>query len=197
MFDFIAQELHEDYVLLRPQRVVQDAQNHKVHFFDRVARENRVDLALHAWLHLAQGKVAGASSAFIARGRIRIRAARNSGSNLRRATGIRDYHDTCRISGEANRAVLESRGEKKDDFARRTVTGVVELPGDKSISHRYAILASLAEGTSEIRNYSPAADCASTLECFRRLGIEIDANGERVRIAGKGLDGLKAPKRDD
>ncbi|MGA7916046.1 MAG: 3-phosphoshikimate 1-carboxyvinyltransferase [Candidatus Acidiferrales bacterium] len=75
------------------------------------------------------------------------------------------------------------------------ITGVVELPGDKSISHRYAILASLAEGTSEIRNYSPAADCASTLECFRRLGIEIDANGERVRIAGKGLDGLKAPKR--
>ncbi len=72
---------------------------------------------------------------------------------------------------------------------------MVELPGDKSISHRYAILASLAEGTSEIRNYSPAADCASTLECFRRLGIEIDANGERVRIAGKGLDGLKAPKR--
>ncbi|MFZ0520885.1 MAG: 3-phosphoshikimate 1-carboxyvinyltransferase [Candidatus Acidiferrales bacterium] len=75
------------------------------------------------------------------------------------------------------------------------ITGVVELPGDKSISHRYAILASLAEGTSEIRNYSPAADCASTIECFRRLGIEIDANRERVRIAGKGLDGLKAPKR--
>ena len=75
------------------------------------------------------------------------------------------------------------------------ITGVVELPGDKSISHRYAILASLAEGTSEIRNYSPAADCASTLECFRRLGIEIDASRERVRIAGKGLDGLKAPRK--
>lgn len=72
---------------------------------------------------------------------------------------------------------------------------MVELPGDKSISHRYAILASLAEGTSEIRNYSPAADCASTLECFRRLGIEIDASRERVRIVGKGLDGLKAPRK--
>ncbi len=75
------------------------------------------------------------------------------------------------------------------------VTGVLELPGDKSISHRYAILAALAEGTSEIRNYSPAADCASTLECFRRLGIKIDANRERVRIAGQGLDGLKPSRR--
>jgi 3-phosphoshikimate 1-carboxyvinyltransferase len=76
-----------------------------------------------------------------------------------------------------------------------SVSGVVELPGDKSISHRYAILSALAEGTSEIRNYSPAADCASTLECMRRLGIAVDAKGEHVRIAGKGLDGLKAPRR--
>jgi len=71
----------------------------------------------------------------------------------------------------------------------------VELPGDKSISHRYAILAALAEGASEIRNFSPAADCASTLECCRRLGIAVDAKGEHVRIAGKGLDGLKASRR--
>jgi 3-phosphoshikimate 1-carboxyvinyltransferase len=76
-----------------------------------------------------------------------------------------------------------------------SVSGVVELPGDKSISHRYAILAALAEGVSEIRNYSPAADCASTLECVRRLGIAVDAKGEHVRIAGKGLEGLKAPRR--
>jgi 3-phosphoshikimate 1-carboxyvinyltransferase len=76
-----------------------------------------------------------------------------------------------------------------------SVSGVVELPGDKSISHRYAILAALAEGASEIRNFSPAADCASTLECCRRLGIAVDAKGEHVRIAGKGLDGLKASRR--
>jgi 3-phosphoshikimate 1-carboxyvinyltransferase len=75
------------------------------------------------------------------------------------------------------------------------VTGVVELPGDKSISHRYAILAALAEGRSEIFNYATAADCRSTLECLRKLGAEIDATRERVRISGKGLDGLKAPKR--
>jgi 3-phosphoshikimate 1-carboxyvinyltransferase len=75
------------------------------------------------------------------------------------------------------------------------LSGVVELPGDKSISHRYAILASLAAGTSEIRNYSSSADCLSTVECMRKLGIEIDITKEFVRVVGKGLDGLKAPKR--
>jgi 3-phosphoshikimate 1-carboxyvinyltransferase len=75
------------------------------------------------------------------------------------------------------------------------ITGVVELPGDKSISHRYAILAALAEGRSEIFNYATAADCRSTLECLRKLDVEIDATRERVRISGKGLDGLKPPKR--
>jgi 3-phosphoshikimate 1-carboxyvinyltransferase len=73
---------------------------------------------------------------------------------------------------------------------------VAELPGDKSISHRYAILAALAEGRSEIANYSQAADCRSTLECLRRLGVGIKASGERgVEITGAGLEGLKAPWR--
>jgi 3-phosphoshikimate 1-carboxyvinyltransferase len=76
-----------------------------------------------------------------------------------------------------------------------SVSGVVELPGDKSISHRYAILAALAEGSSEIVNYPSAADCRSTLECLRRLGVPVEVERERVRIAGVGLDGLKAPRR--
>jgi 3-phosphoshikimate 1-carboxyvinyltransferase len=76
-----------------------------------------------------------------------------------------------------------------------SASGVVELPGDKSISHRYAILSALAEGASEIANYATAADCRSTLECLRRLGVEIDATPLRVRIGGKGLDGLKAPRK--
>jgi 3-phosphoshikimate 1-carboxyvinyltransferase len=76
------------------------------------------------------------------------------------------------------------------------VSGVAELPGDKSISHRYAILAALAEGRSEIANYSTAADCRSTLECLRRLGAGIKSSGERgVEITGAGLDGLKPPWR--
>src|SRR6202046_311639 len=75
------------------------------------------------------------------------------------------------------------------------IEGVVELPGDKSISHRYAIVAALAEGRSEILNYSTAADCRSTLECLRRLVIEIDLTREHLRISGKGLGGLQAPRR--
>ena len=76
-----------------------------------------------------------------------------------------------------------------------TVTGSLDLPGDKSISHRYAILAAIAEGPTEIQNFAAAADCQSTLECVRRLGIAVDVNRERVRIAGAGLDGLKAPRK--
>ncbi len=72
---------------------------------------------------------------------------------------------------------------------------MVELPGDKSISHRYAILAALAEGRSEIRNYSPAQDCKSTVECLRRLGVGIEANKDVMRVSGVGLHGLKASRR--
>jgi 3-phosphoshikimate 1-carboxyvinyltransferase len=75
------------------------------------------------------------------------------------------------------------------------INGVLELPGDKSISHRYAILAALAEGRTEILNYSSAADCKSSLGCLRRLGIKADLTRERLRITGKGLDGLQAPRR--
>jgi 3-phosphoshikimate 1-carboxyvinyltransferase len=76
-----------------------------------------------------------------------------------------------------------------------TIDGVVELPGDKSISHRYALIAALAEGRSEILNYSTAADCRSTLGCLRRLGVETDLTRERLRISGQGLGGLQAPRR--
>lgn len=72
---------------------------------------------------------------------------------------------------------------------------MVELPGDKSISHRYGILAALAEGTSEIINYASAADCRSTLECMRRLGAQIEVATDRVRITGAGLDGLQEPRK--
>jgi len=86
-------------------------------------------------------------------------------------------------------------------MAKKTITpggsidGVVELPGDKSISHRYAIIAALAEGKSEIANYASAADCRSTLECLRRLGVEIEVSDRLVRMAGVGLGGLKEPRR--
>ncbi|HEV8385654.1 MAG TPA: 3-phosphoshikimate 1-carboxyvinyltransferase, partial [Candidatus Acidoferrales bacterium] len=77
----------------------------------------------------------------------------------------------------------------------RAISGGLSVPGDKSISHRYAILAALAEGRSEIHNFSPAADCRSTLECLRRLGIAVEAGKDRVTIEGRGLRGLKAPRK--
>jgi 3-phosphoshikimate 1-carboxyvinyltransferase len=76
----------------------------------------------------------------------------------------------------------------------RTISGSVEVPGDKSISHRYAILASLAEGASEITRFSAAADCRSTLDCFSQLGVKIDIQGDRVRVSGLGLEGLRKPR---
>ncbi len=78
----------------------------------------------------------------------------------------------------------------------RTISGSVALPGDKSISHRYAILAALAEGVSQIENYSTAADCQSTLDCLRRLGISADLRDGSLRITGAGFHGLRRSWRD-
>ncbi|HLI85361.1 MAG TPA: 3-phosphoshikimate 1-carboxyvinyltransferase [Bryobacteraceae bacterium] len=75
------------------------------------------------------------------------------------------------------------------------LSGSIVLPGDKSISHRYAMIASLANGRTRIRNYSTGADCHSTLGCLRNLGVEIDVQGTEVTIQGRGLDGLRAPGR--
>jgi 3-phosphoshikimate 1-carboxyvinyltransferase len=74
--------------------------------------------------------------------------------------------------------------------------GSISLPGDKSISHRYALIASIAEGATRIRNYSTGADCHSTLACVRALGIEVDGAGTEFVIHGRGLDGLRAPAAD-
>ena len=76
------------------------------------------------------------------------------------------------------------------------LSGTILLPGDKSISHRYGMIASLAEGTSKIQNYSTGADCHSTLGCVRALGIEVETEGTSVTIHGRGLCGWKAPAGD-
>jgi 3-phosphoshikimate 1-carboxyvinyltransferase len=103
------------------------------------------------------------------------------------------------VSAGSKSRVLESRMPKmfrnKSISPGGNINGVLELPGDKSISHRYAILAALAEGKSEILNYSSAADCKSTLGCLRHLGVEVHQSRERLHITGKGLDGLQVPRR--
>ncbi len=78
----------------------------------------------------------------------------------------------------------------------RRLHGSLTLPGDKSISHRYAMLASAAGGLSTIRNYSTGADCHSTLRCLRSLGVEVEVEGTEVRIRGRSLHGYRAPEGD-
>ena len=73
------------------------------------------------------------------------------------------------------------------------IHGHLRLPGDKSISHRAALIAALADGRTEISNFSTAADCASTLSCLRELGISIERENNRVVFAGS--EKLAAPRR--
>jgi 3-phosphoshikimate 1-carboxyvinyltransferase len=78
----------------------------------------------------------------------------------------------------------------------RAVRGRLRVPGDKSISHRYAILAALADGRSTLANYAPGGDCQSTLGCLAALGVTIDRNSGpngTVVVDGRGLGGLRAP----
>ncbi len=73
--------------------------------------------------------------------------------------------------------------------------GKLRLPGDKSISHRYAMLAAVAEGSSQLANYSTGADCASTLGCLQALGVPVHRDGVTVTIEGRGLHGLQSPSQ--
>jgi 3-phosphoshikimate 1-carboxyvinyltransferase len=71
--------------------------------------------------------------------------------------------------------------------------GDVLCPGDKSISHRYAMLAAIALGRSELRNFAGSEDCRSTLRCLRSLGTEVRWENSGVIISGRGLHSLKPP----
>jgi 3-phosphoshikimate 1-carboxyvinyltransferase len=73
------------------------------------------------------------------------------------------------------------------------IGGIASVPGDKSVSHRLAMIAAIAEGTTTIRNFAESVDCASTLECLRRLGVSIKRENTTVTIEGRGLHGLKPP----
>jgi 3-phosphoshikimate 1-carboxyvinyltransferase len=84
--------------------------------------------------------------------------------------------------------------------AKKPLKGDVFVPGDKSISHRSIMFGALSEGTTEITGFLESADCLSTIDCFKKLGILIDhtmrpTNGvPTITVHGKGLHGLKAPK---
>jgi 3-phosphoshikimate 1-carboxyvinyltransferase len=85
--------------------------------------------------------------------------------------------------------------KKQTIHPAKYVTGGVAPPGDKSISHRYAMLSALAEGTSELRHFAAAADCHSTLDCMSVLGASVKIDKDLVKVTGRGAEGLKGSWR--
>ncbi|MCI8730548.1 MAG: 3-phosphoshikimate 1-carboxyvinyltransferase [Lachnospiraceae bacterium] len=77
----------------------------------------------------------------------------------------------------------------------RSLRGEIQIPGDKSISHRGIMLGALARGTTKITNFLQGADCLSTIRCFRQMGIEVENRCKEVLVHGKGLHGLSAPQQ--
>lgn len=72
--------------------------------------------------------------------------------------------------------------------------GVINIPGDKSISHRSIMFGSLAKGETNIYNYLLGEDCKSTISCFKKLGVNIKVEDDKVTVDGVGLYGLKKPE---
>jgi 3-phosphoshikimate 1-carboxyvinyltransferase len=75
----------------------------------------------------------------------------------------------------------------------KTLKGVVTVPGDKSISHRFVIFSALADGTSRAHNFLTGEDCLSTVEAFRKMGVSVTVSGTECEVIGVGKYGLKAP----
>ncbi|PLS16342.1 3-phosphoshikimate 1-carboxyvinyltransferase [Bacillus sp. M6-12] len=75
----------------------------------------------------------------------------------------------------------------------KSLQGYIDVPGDKSISHRAVMFGALAEGTTTISHFLPGEDCLSTISCFRQLGVPIERDGDSVTVTGKGFQGLTEP----
>jgi 3-phosphoshikimate 1-carboxyvinyltransferase len=76
----------------------------------------------------------------------------------------------------------------------KSLYGELEIPGDKSISHRSVMFGSIAHGETRVTNFLPGDDCLSTISCFRKLGVRIEERGNELFIFGKGFEGLKEPE---
>lgn len=76
---------------------------------------------------------------------------------------------------------------------KQSLHGCLTVPGDKSISHRSIMLGALAEGTTEVHGFLQGADCLSSISCFEKMGVQIENQGDIVRIHGLGLHNLHAP----
>jgi 3-phosphoshikimate 1-carboxyvinyltransferase len=79
-------------------------------------------------------------------------------------------------------------------FPARRLRGIIDLPGDKSISHRAAMIAAIAVGDTQIENFSAAEDCRTTIRCLAQLGVSFTQNGNAVLVTGVGKTGLRKPE---
>ncbi|MDQ3088402.1 MAG: 3-phosphoshikimate 1-carboxyvinyltransferase [Acidobacteriota bacterium] len=78
----------------------------------------------------------------------------------------------------------------------KSINGKITLPGDKSISHRAAIFSAMATGETRIENFATSADCASTLNCLRNLGVEIRQENSTIFVKGVGKTGFQKPSKN-
>ncbi|MHA7137517.1 3-phosphoshikimate 1-carboxyvinyltransferase [Rossellomorea arthrocnemi] len=85
-------------------------------------------------------------------------------------------------------------GKKKLMNPKKGLNGELNVPGDKSISHRAVMFGSVAEGKTVIHNFLMGEDCLSTIECFRKLGVDIRVTDEEVIVSGEGWDHLSEPQ---
>ena len=74
----------------------------------------------------------------------------------------------------------------------KKLKGSITVPGDKSISHRAVMFASIAKGVSHIKGFLNGADCISTINCFRQMGIEIEQVNDKVTVNGKACTDLQS-----
>ena len=81
-------------------------------------------------------------------------------------------------------------------YPAKQLEGILTLNGDKSISHRAAMISAIADGETRIENFSTSADCASTLDCLERLGVRIRRENSIVFVKGVGKTGLQKPETE-
>ena len=88
---------------------------------------------------------------------------------------------------------IPTRGNRQQYWSGASLRGEIQLPGDKSVSHRYAILAAMARGVSHISNYSSSQDCQSTLNCLLQLGARKERTDTGLYIEGPGWQHFRMP----
>lgn len=84
--------------------------------------------------------------------------------------------------------------KKVMDYKQPSLKGTLTVPGDKSISHRSIMFGAIAEGTTTVSGFLLGEDCLSTIDCFKKLGVDIQVDGTNVTVNSKGIDAWEEPK---